>query len=247
MVYLSSLHPSLDHDLALRKEADRFLSLGMEYAKEGVLHPAEGEEGHRGDDTDIDTDVTAGGPVLELTGTATVGGKDGIAIAVVAGITHLNGFIQVICPHDTHQRAKDFFAADPHPGINIFKNGRSDKAGIGITALNLEVFSAIQKQLGSLLNTAFNITDHPVLFGFIPHRAHLNTFIQSVTYRNFRSRLNYFIHETLIEAFVFAHNNRFAPERHLWPVLPKNEVIIAATVALTLQSGMITIKFLALA
>jgi hypothetical protein len=37
------LKPSLDDDLAFRKETNRLLALGMQDSKEGVFHPAEWE------------------------------------------------------------------------------------------------------------------------------------------------------------------------------------------------------------
>jgi len=90
---VSILEPSLNDDFALREETNRFLTLGMQDSKKGVFHSAEGEEGHRCHNPNVDAHVTARYIVLKFSGALAVLCEDRMAVPKGAIITYLDSLI----------------------------------------------------------------------------------------------------------------------------------------------------------
>ena len=81
------LKPALNDDFAFGKKANSFLTLGVQYAIEGILHATEWEECHRGYYTDIYAHIATDDPVLKLPGIPAAWGENRIAIAEITRVT----------------------------------------------------------------------------------------------------------------------------------------------------------------
>lgn len=69
------LEPALNDDLLLGEEFNGISSLTMHITVETVLPTAEGKEGHRSSDADVDTNVASFRLIAKLTGSGTTAGE----------------------------------------------------------------------------------------------------------------------------------------------------------------------------
>ena len=106
--------PPLYDDLLLGEELDGVHALAVKVAEERVLHPAEGEERHRGGGADVHADVAAGDLVPELLGVPAARGEDGGGVAIGAPVHHPYSLFEVPGGEDAHPGAEYLLLSDGH-------------------------------------------------------------------------------------------------------------------------------------
>src|SRR3990172_10548675 len=126
--------PSRDDDLALREEADRVPPLGMKVPKEGVLHPPEGEVGHRGRDPEVNPDAPRPRAVPEVPGRLPTRRVDRRRVPVRAPVDPLDRLVEIVHLEDARHRPEDLLLRHGHVWRHAVEDRRADEVPVLVPA-----------------------------------------------------------------------------------------------------------------
>ena len=127
---------------------DCALAVEVADTPETGLATCEGEHGQRDRDGKVNTNLTAVGLVLELSGSVTILGEDSTTITASMIVHKVNSLLKSVNSHDDHDGSEDLLIVNVHAWLDVVNDRGADEVSL-LKAWDLDA-SSIENDLGLL-------------------------------------------------------------------------------------------------